>query len=366
MLQPSVDAGSDETICNGESVTLTATPSGGSGSGYTYLWSTGETTQSITVSPAGNSSSNVDVDYTVTVTDGNSCSNSDTVRVTVEPTPTISVSEAPSCNFVLFQPTTYTLEVAVSSGTVTSTEGTVSNISGNVWEIADVPDETDIVVTVTQGNCSRDLPITAPNCACPTVNAPTSGGNEAYCAGDDPVALTATVGGGQTVDWYAAASGGTALATGTTTYTPPSAGTYYAEARSTVFAGCTSATRTPVTLTEESPSVANIGADQTVFVGQDATFTSTTANADTYQWQVSTDGGTTYSDISNGVEYSGVQTTTLTVNSVEIDKNGYRYRIVASLTGSSCAPVFSNGGLLTVQVRTVITNRRITYRVRKN
>ncbi|MCK8482380.1 gliding motility protein, partial [Flavihalobacter algicola] len=48
------NAGSDVTICNGESTTLTAT------GGTTYVWSTGETTASITVNP------NTTTDYTVT------------------------------------------------------------------------------------------------------------------------------------------------------------------------------------------------------------------------------------------------------------------------------------------------------------
>ncbi|MEL7120434.1 MAG: hypothetical protein AAFO07_13370, partial [Bacteroidota bacterium] len=72
----SVHAGSDETICSGSSVTLTATPSGGSG--YSYLWSNGKTTQSITVSPSSTKT------YGVTVTAGGSCEASDHVKVTVE------------------------------------------------------------------------------------------------------------------------------------------------------------------------------------------------------------------------------------------------------------------------------------------
>ncbi len=43
--QITANAGSDEEICLGESVTLTAT------GGATYFWNTGATTQSITVSP---------------------------------------------------------------------------------------------------------------------------------------------------------------------------------------------------------------------------------------------------------------------------------------------------------------------------
>ena len=90
----------------------------------------------------------------------------------------------------------------------------------------------------------------------------------------------------------------------------------------------------------------------------------TTSNADTYQWQVSIDGGTVFSDISDGAEYAGTQSTALTVQTAGVDKNGYRYRVLVSKSDSSCVPTPSSSALLTVKVKTVITNRRITYRVK--
>ena len=288
------------------------------------------------------------------------------VQLTLQPRPTITVSSAPKCVFVLFSPTTYELEVTVSSGSVTSTDGNVTNTSGNVWEVTDVPSGTDIVVTVTDANgCSEDLPVTAPNCSCPVVSAPTSGGNESYCTGDSVPSISASVGFGETVDWYDAASGGTLLLLGNTTYSPSGPGTYYAEARNTM-TNCLSGSRTAITVTQESPSTATIGPNQSIFTGGNAIFTVTTTNADTYQWQVSTDGGTVFNDISDGVEYAGTQSTALTVKTAGANKNGYRYRVIASKSGSSCPTTTSSSALLTVKVRTVITNRRITHRVNKN
>jgi len=65
---PDVDAGSDETIFIGDTVTLTATGAD------SYVWSTGETTQSITVSPI------LDTSYSVIGTTNN-CESTDVVSV---------------------------------------------------------------------------------------------------------------------------------------------------------------------------------------------------------------------------------------------------------------------------------------------
>jgi gliding motility-associated-like protein len=78
-------------------------------------------------------------------------------------------------------------------------------------------------------------------------NLPTGTNGTRY--GTGTVALSATVSNGNTVDWYAAPTGGTALASGTTTYTTPSISqttTYYAETRNIV-SGCVSTSRTAVT-----------------------------------------------------------------------------------------------------------------------
>jgi hypothetical protein len=80
-------------------------------------------------------------------------------------------------------------------------------------------------------------------------NAPT-GTDGAICS-TGTVNLSATVSGGETVDWYDASSGGTLLLSNSTSYTTPSISSttiYYAEARNTT-TGCVSTTRTTVTAT---------------------------------------------------------------------------------------------------------------------
>lgn len=129
------------------------------------------------------------------------------VKLTILLRPTIAVTSSPRCVFNLFSPTTYKLEVTIGTGTVSSTAGTVTNISGNVWAINNVPSGTNIFVTVTDANgCTNQLPVMAPNCSCPVVSSPSSGGNKSYCAGDTVPSITASVGLGETVDWYDSAS----------------------------------------------------------------------------------------------------------------------------------------------------------------
>ncbi|RKN79498.1 gliding motility-associated C-terminal domain-containing protein [Ulvibacterium marinum] len=169
--------------------------------------------------------------------------------ITVNVLPTFSISGPATCSPDL---TTYSLEVTVSTGTVSSTFGNVSNTSGNIWSITNVAAGTDITLTLTDANsCVATLNITAPDCSCPIVNVPISGGDQSYCVGSAIPALTATVNPGETVDWYGTPTGGTPLQSGSTSYTPTSPGSYYAEARNAIN-NCISTSRTQITLTENA------------------------------------------------------------------------------------------------------------------
>lgn len=120
------------------------------------------------------------------------------------------------------------------------------------------------------------------------------------------------------------------------------------------------------TITVNPYTISSAPADQTIFAGSSANFIVSTNYVNSYQWQVSTDGGTVFNNISDGAEYSGTQSSTLTVLAGGLNKNGYRYRVVVSKSGSSCTAIISDSALLSIRVKTVITNRRITYRVKKN
>lgn len=153
---------------------------------------------------------------------------------------------------------------------------------------------------------------------------------------------------------------------GTISYGNLAAGTYHLWARwddntCPVDLGSHTITNTAVVTYTTQPITPII-----VKVGTNASFYTNTQNADTYQWQVSTNNGGSFTNISNGPEYSGTQTNTLTVIKPGIAKNNYQYRLLASNSNTPlCTPTISDIGLLNVRVATVITNRRITHRVKK-
>lgn len=70
---------------------------------------------------------------------------------------------------------------------------------------------------------------------------------------------------------------------------------------------------------------------------QGTTFTLVTSTPiTTYQWQVSSDNGLTFTNLINNANYAGVTTDVLSVNNITSSMSGYRYRVVLNRTGNSC------------------------------
>ena len=104
---------------------------------------------------------------------------------------------------------------------------------------------------------------------------------------------------------------------------------------------CSSAPRT-VTVTVQAAIVYTTQpANRTACQNGSVTFTAAaTGTITTTQWQVSINGGTTWTDI------AGATTTTLTLTNVQPSQNGYRYRL--ALSNAGCGAVNSNAATLTV------------------
>ena len=149
---PTIIAGANQTICAGESITLTAT------GGVSYVWSNGVTNgQSFTPT--------VTTTYTVTGTDANGCTATSTVTITVNPIPTANftadVMEGDPVLEVEFTNTStgatgYIWDFGNGSNPITTGSG--ANQNGTFTN----PGVYTVELTATNGNCtdSFSMPIT--------------------------------------------------------------------------------------------------------------------------------------------------------------------------------------------------------------
>ncbi|MBP6285423.1 MAG: proprotein convertase P-domain-containing protein [Ferruginibacter sp.] len=121
-------------------------------------------------------------------------------------------------------------------------------------------------------------------------------------------------------------------------------------------AGCVRQANITITVNNR-PEVTTQPANASACAGGTVSFTVAGTGAGlTYQWQESTNGGVSYSNLANAAPYSGVTTATLTINPVSAAMNNYRYRCV--LTGT-CAAIgtanISNGAILTANALPTVT-----------
>jgi hypothetical protein len=80
-----------------------------------------------------------------------------------------------------------------------------------------------------------------------------------------------------------------------------------------------------------------------------ATFTAAATGSPTYQWQVSSDSGVTWTDLTAVSPYSGITTGTLTVNPTTLGLNGLQYRLGAT---NAIATSYSTAATLSVATPT--------------
>jgi hypothetical protein len=148
------------------------------------------------------------------------------------------------------------------------------------------------------GTVTYNVSATNPNTQCTTTQpvsvtvnalpaAPNSTGDVTACSTSGNQTLAVTAGAGETADWYAASSGGAVLASGNNVlaFSTATTGTYYAAAQNTT-TGCSSASRTGVTLTvNTSPAAPTVSTPVTYCQGSTATaLTATAAEANTLNW----------------------------------------------------------------------------------
>ncbi len=179
------------------------------------------------------------------------------------------------------------------------------------------------------------------------------------CASSNTLFAVSVTGAGLTYQWQVSTDGGTnysdipgetASTLNLTNITPSMEGNMY---RVIITSSCSTSTITSnaavlhiLALTQINNQPSNISVCGSV----DATFTvAATGNGLTYQWQVSTDGGTTYTDI------PGATNSSLTLTGVTPAMSDNRYIVI--VTGTPCGAVTSDPALLTVSTPAQITDQ---------
>lgn len=107
-------------------------------------------------------------------------------------------------------------------------------------------------------------------------------------------------------------------------------------------AGCTTA-----------PSITAQPINKSICAGSNTTFAITASGASSYQWQVSTNGGTSWTNVTNGGIYSTATTATLTITGATVSNNNSQYRCI---TTNTCGTTNTSAGTLTVTASPTITN----------
>ena len=304
----SIAANPSLAVCQGASLTLTANAVGNPG--FTYLWSpNGEITQAITPP----TSSPGPITYSVTVTDANSNSVTKSVTVTVNALPTATISgsttvcQNQSLPLITFNGTggtapyvfTYTFNGGTSTNTSQGNPVTINAVTGTPGI------DTYTLLSVSDANtCSQAQSGQAMVTVDPSSVGGSIAGSTTVCSGTNSTLLTLSGYTGTVTKWQYSIDGGTIWADITNTATTYTANnlTITTEFRAVVQSGiCPSVNSLSAAVIVDPPSVGGIiTGGTTVCSGTNSTLLTLSGQTGAItKWQYSTNGGTTWIDISN-------------------------------------------------------------------
>ena len=101
-------------------------------------------------------------------------------------------------------------------------------------------------------------------------------------------------------------------------------------------------------------SISTPPANKQVCEFQNTSFTLTNTAVDSYQWQISSNNGASWTDIANNATYSGAASAALSITNAQFTMDGYQYRVFLNKNGNSCG-LYSSAGTLTIYSLPVIT-----------
>ncbi len=301
---PTVGAGSDQTVCEGASVTLNGTGAS------TYSWSGGVSNGVSFVPGLGV------YNYTVTGTSAQGCINTDDVAITVVAQATINAGSD--------------LSVCAGQSATLTASGGVSYVwnnglgAGNGFTVSPGVTTVYTVVGTDANGCTGTDDVTVTVNAVPVVNA---GSDQTVCAG---TSVTLTGSGASTYTWDNGVVDNTAFnPTTTMTYT----------VTGTTASGCTSTDQ--VTVTVNALPIVSAGLDQVICIGESVTLSG--AGASSYSWSNS---------VIDGVSFDPTSTNNYTVSGT--DANGCIGTDIVLVTVNPL-PIINGGADVTVCEGDMIT-----------
>ncbi|MFM7747884.1 MAG: hypothetical protein ACKO7X_08190, partial [Bacteroidota bacterium] len=276
--------------------------------------------------------------YNRTVTSANGCDSVITLTLTVNPNSSASIVEE------ICQGQTYSFgsQTLIASGTYNRTIPTANGCDSliTLTLIVRPNSSTSLSATICQGQSYffGSQTLTAPGTYNLTV--PSANG----C--DSVITVTLTVKPNSSASISATICQGQTYTFGSQSLT--SAGTYNRTVTATN--GCDSI----ITLTlsvRSTPSLIAQPQNSSVDLYDSATFSVQANEATSYQWQVSTNGNTSFVNIQNNQLYAGSGSMTLIVRALTLNMNNYRYRCVVS---NSCGEINSDPASLTVNTPSAV------------
>jgi hypothetical protein len=166
----------------------------------------------------------------------------------------------------------------------------------------------------------------------------------------------ATVAG--TVDYWQTTATGTSTANNATgTFNAATTGTYYVRTFLTATSCWSDGAASYAVVINTPPTISGQPANAAEVIPNTATFsvTATGSPTPTYQWQVSTNGGGTWANVTGG---TGATTNTYTTGATSAPMNNNQYRCVVTNT---CGSINSNAGILTLTTLADVVITEIMY-----
>jgi hypothetical protein len=340
---PVANAGTDQSIPNGTSTSLTGSASGGSGT-YTWSWSPAGQLVSATVQNPTTVNLSTTTTYTLTVTDGvTSCQGTDIVIVTITGSPLSVTTSATPTAICLGSSTQLNALASGGSGVYTYSwtsvpAGFTSTLSNPV--VSPLVNTTyNVTVNDGSSNVTGNVAVTVN--AVPT--AAITPATATICAG---ASSTLTASGGTSYLWSNAAT------TAAITVTPAATTTYTVTV--TNAATCTAISSATVTV-NALPTV-NAGIDQVVCEGSPVTLLG--SGATSYTWDNGVTDGTPFTPAVGAITYTVTGTTggcsntdqvLVTVNALPIVNAGTDQDVCAgtsvTLTGSGATSYTWDNGV---------------------